>query len=97
MASQQVAASGLRGGNLNRILITAPVGGRVIGRNAVLGQVFMISRLVTFSVERRWLVLLFTAIAALAGVFALRLPIDAVPDTFHFDYNRIGLDTSQGE
>ncbi|MGU3314047.1 efflux RND transporter permease subunit [Sphingomonas sp. M6A6_1c] len=41
----------------------------------------MISRLVTFSVERRWLVLLFTAIAALAGVFALqRLPIDAVPD-----------------
>ena len=41
----------------------------------------MISRLVTFSVERRWLVLLLTAIAALAGVFALqRLPIDAVPD-----------------
>ncbi|WP_442678301.1 efflux RND transporter permease subunit [Sphingomonas sp. ASY06-1R] len=41
----------------------------------------MISRLVTFSVERRWLVLLLTAAAALAGVFALqRLPIDAVPD-----------------
>jgi cobalt-zinc-cadmium resistance protein CzcA len=41
----------------------------------------MIARLVTFSVERRWLVLLFTAVAALAGVFALqRLPIDAVPD-----------------
>ncbi|WP_445192621.1 efflux RND transporter permease subunit [Sphingomonas sp. Tas61C01] len=41
----------------------------------------MISRLVTFSVERRWLVLLLTAIAALVGVFALqRLPIDAVPD-----------------
>ena len=41
----------------------------------------MISRLVTFSVERRWLVLLLTAVAALAGVFALqRLPIDAVPD-----------------
>ena len=41
----------------------------------------MISRLVTFSVERRWLVLLLTVIAALAGVFALqRLPIDAVPD-----------------
>lgn len=41
----------------------------------------MISRLVTFSVERRWLVLLFTAVAALAGVFAVqRLPIDAVPD-----------------
>jgi cobalt-zinc-cadmium efflux system membrane fusion protein len=41
MASQQVAASGLRGGNLNRIAITAPIGGRVIARNAVLGQVFM--------------------------------------------------------
>jgi heavy metal efflux system protein len=41
----------------------------------------MIARLVTFSVERRWLVLLLTAVAALAGVFALqRLPIDAVPD-----------------
>jgi len=41
----------------------------------------MISRLVTFSVERRWLVLLLTAAAALAGLFALqRLPIDAVPD-----------------
>lgn len=41
MASQQVAASGLRGGNLNRIVITAPIPGRVIARNAVLGQVFM--------------------------------------------------------
>ncbi|MDO6414604.1 CusA/CzcA family heavy metal efflux RND transporter [Sphingomonas sp. BIUV-7] len=41
----------------------------------------MIACLVTFSVERRWLVLLLTALAALAGVFALpRLPIDAVPD-----------------
>lgn len=41
----------------------------------------MIGRLVTFSVERRWLVLLLTCLAALAGVFALeRLPIDAVPD-----------------
>jgi cobalt-zinc-cadmium resistance protein CzcA len=41
----------------------------------------MIGRLVTFSVERRWLVLLVTALAALMGVFALqRLPIDAVPD-----------------
>ncbi len=41
----------------------------------------MIARLVTFSVERRWLVLLLTVVAALAGVFALqRLPIDAVPD-----------------
>jgi len=41
----------------------------------------VIARLVTFSVERRWLVLLFTSIAAIAGIFALRhLPIDAVPD-----------------
>jgi cobalt-zinc-cadmium efflux system membrane fusion protein len=41
LASQQVAASGLRGGNLNRIVITAPIAGRVIARSAVLGQVFM--------------------------------------------------------
>lgn len=41
----------------------------------------MISRLVTFAVERRWLVMLFTGIAALFGAIALqRLPIDAVPD-----------------
>lgn len=41
MASQQVAASGVRGGNLNRIVITAPIEGSVISRSAVLGQVFM--------------------------------------------------------
>jgi cobalt-zinc-cadmium efflux system membrane fusion protein len=41
MASQQVAASGLRGGNLNRIVITAPIAGYVIARSGVLGQVFM--------------------------------------------------------
>ena len=40
MAGQQLAASGVRGGNLNRIVITAPIAGRVIGRSAVLGQVF---------------------------------------------------------
>ncbi|MGA1798739.1 CusA/CzcA family heavy metal efflux RND transporter [Sphingomonas sp. 4RDLI-65] len=41
----------------------------------------MIARLVNFSVERRWLVLLLTVAAALTGLFALqRLPIDAVPD-----------------
>ena len=41
----------------------------------------MIDRIVTFSVERRWLVLLLTAIAAIIGGWALaRLPIDAVPD-----------------
>ena len=41
----------------------------------------MIDRIVTFSVERRWFVLLLTAIAAIIGGWALtRLPIDAVPD-----------------
>ena len=41
----------------------------------------MIARIVTFSVERRWLVLLLTAALSIAGTFALqRLPIDAVPD-----------------
>ncbi len=41
----------------------------------------MIDRIVTFSVERRWFVLLMTAIAAIVGGWALaRLPIDAVPD-----------------
>jgi cobalt-zinc-cadmium efflux system membrane fusion protein len=41
MAGQQVAASGLGGRSLNRIVITAPIAGRVIARRAVLGQVFM--------------------------------------------------------
>ncbi len=41
----------------------------------------MIAPIVTFAVERRWLVLLITLVAALAGIVALqRLPIDAVPD-----------------
>ncbi len=41
----------------------------------------MIDRIVTFAVERRWLVLLVTAIAAVIGAVSLsRLPIDAVPD-----------------
>ncbi|PXA94567.1 CusA/CzcA family heavy metal efflux RND transporter [Nostoc sp. 3335mG] len=41
----------------------------------------MIGRIVTLSVERRWLVLLLTLIAAAIGAAALlRLPIDAVPD-----------------
>jgi heavy metal efflux system protein len=41
----------------------------------------MIGRIISFAVERRWLVLLVTAAAALLGIFALqRLPIDAVPD-----------------
>ena len=41
----------------------------------------MIARIVTFAVERRWFVLLVTAIATIIGAWALaRLPIDAVPD-----------------
>ncbi len=41
----------------------------------------MLSRIVTLAVEKRWLVLLLTLAAALAGMFAIqRLPIDAVPD-----------------
>jgi len=41
----------------------------------------MIDRIVTGAVERRWLVLLLTAIAAIVGAVSLsRLPIDAVPD-----------------
>ena len=37
-ARQQVAAAGVSRGSLNRILITAPITGQVIGRSAVLGQ-----------------------------------------------------------
>lgn len=37
-ARQQVSAAGIRQGSLNRIVITAPIGGQVIGRSAVLGQ-----------------------------------------------------------
>ena len=41
----------------------------------------LLATIVTFAVEKRWLVLLLTVVAALAGVFAIqRLPIDAVPD-----------------
>ena len=41
----------------------------------------MISRLLTFSVQQRWLVVLLTLGAAVYGVFSLqKLPIDAVPD-----------------
>ena len=38
LAGQQVAAAGLRGTDLNRIAIGAPIGGQVIGRTAILGQ-----------------------------------------------------------
>lgn len=41
----------------------------------------MIDRIVAWSVERRWLVLLLTLVAAIVGALSLaRLPIDAVPD-----------------
>lgn len=41
----------------------------------------MIARVVTWAVEKRWLVLALTAVAALIGAYSLsRLPIDAVPD-----------------
>ena len=41
----------------------------------------MIARIVNWAVEKRWLVLLLTAIVAVIGAYSLsRLPIDAVPD-----------------
>lgn len=41
----------------------------------------MISRILAFSIQRRWLVVLFSLGAALLGAWSLtRLPIDAVPD-----------------
>lgn len=41
----------------------------------------MIAHIVTWAVEKRWLVLLLTALAAVIGALSLyRLPIDAVPD-----------------
>lgn len=40
LARQQVAASGGRGGSDNRILLRAPISGRIIARTAVLGQNF---------------------------------------------------------
>lgn len=41
----------------------------------------MIAHIVTWAVEKRWLVVLLTTVAAIVGATALsRLPIDAVPD-----------------
>ncbi len=40
LARQQVAATGARAGGLNRVVIAAPISGRVIGRNALPGQSF---------------------------------------------------------
>ena len=41
----------------------------------------MLERILRFSIEQRWLVVILTAAAALVGVYSLtQLPIDAVPD-----------------
>src|SRR5437762_12234990 len=41
----------------------------------------MVEQLLSFSVRRRWVVVLVTVIAAVSGLWSLsRLPIDAVPD-----------------
>ena len=40
LAREQVAASGARSGSYNRIVIAAPISGRVIARSALLGQTF---------------------------------------------------------
>jgi cobalt-zinc-cadmium efflux system membrane fusion protein len=40
LAREQVTASGGRGGSYNRIVIAAPISGRIIARKAVLGQNF---------------------------------------------------------
>jgi len=40
LAREQLAASGARGGSDNRIVIVAPISGRIISRSAVLGQTF---------------------------------------------------------
>ena len=41
----------------------------------------MLERLLKFSIQNRWLIVLFTVAVAVVGAFPLkRLPIDAVPD-----------------
>jgi membrane fusion protein, heavy metal efflux system len=40
LAREQVAASGARSGSYNRIVIAAPISGRIIARSAMLGQTF---------------------------------------------------------
>lgn len=40
LAREQVAASGARGGSYNRIVIAAPISGRIIARPAILGRNF---------------------------------------------------------
>ena len=51
----------------------------------------MLERLLKFSIEHRWMVVLFTVLAAALGVYSLqRLPIDAVPDITN---NQIQINT----
>ena len=51
----------------------------------------MLERLLRFSIERRWLVVLATLAVAVVGVWSLwRLPIDAVPDITN---NQVQIDT----
>jgi heavy metal efflux system protein len=53
----------------------------------------MLERILKFSVEHRWMVVLVTAIAAALGVYSLqRLPIDAVPDITN---NQVQVNTVQ--
>ena len=40
LARQQAAAAGVSGGSLNRIAIVSPIAGRIIAREAMLGQTF---------------------------------------------------------
>src|SRR3954466_15458033 len=54
----------------------------------------MLERLLSFAVQRRWMVVLFTLLIAAYGVFSLRrLPIDAVPDITN---NQIQINTVAG-
>src|SRR5688500_7592307 len=52
----------------------------------------MLERLLRFSIEHRWMMVLFTVLAGAVGVYSLqRLPIDAVPDITN---NQIQINTS---
>ncbi|MBC8106128.1 MAG: CusA/CzcA family heavy metal efflux RND transporter, partial [Anaerolineae bacterium] len=51
----------------------------------------MLEKLLRFSIEHRWMVVLFTALVAAVGLYSLqRLPIDAVPDITN---NQIQINT----
>ena len=52
----------------------------------------MLERLLKFAIEHRWMMVLFTLLAAVVGVFSLqRLPIDAVPDITN---NQVQINTT---